>query len=71
MSVYILIWLVIACNFPLKAFLGDGHAMLPLCAVDSEGMSRAMRRKSAVHIIAVVDPLQESCLGESLHKDPG
>lgn len=44
--------------------------MLPLCAVDSAGRSKAMRGKSAVHIFAVVDRLQGTCLGESLHKDP-
>ena len=70
MCVYTLFWLVTTCNFPLTTLLGDGHATLPLRAVDSEGRSRATRGKSAVHIIAVVDHLQESCLEESLHKDP-
>lgn len=70
MSVYIQFCLVISCNFPLSACFGGEHAMLPPCAVGSKGRSGAARGKGAVHIIAVVGPLLESCLQESLVQDP-
>lgn len=71
MSVYIQFCLVITRKFPLSTCFGDEHAVLPPCAVGtSKGRSGASRGKSAVHFIAVVGPLLESCVQESLIWDP-